>query len=194
MVKLEQYYPGEFPTLQQYNSNNNQLKSLILNVAREGNITKTIEKERLEKALAKTNLLSAPISLSADLVNLLKTSLHKDESKTYKSRCMIKVGGKFKAIPTEDIKAFYSLEKGTYLLTKQNRNYVVEHSLEQLIELLNPADFFRINRKFIVHFDAPETIIAHTNSRLKLVVNGYEGESIIVAREKVQAFKAWLDK
>lgn len=157
-------------------------------------LLKPIEKERLEKALAKTNLLRAPISLSADLVNLLKTSLQKDESKTYKSRFMIKVGDKIKAIPTEDIKAFYSLEKGTYLLTKQNRNYVVEHSLEQLMELLNPEDFFRINRKFIVHIDAPETIIAHTNSRLKLVVNGYEGESIIVAREKVQSFKAWLDQ
>ena len=155
-------------------------------------LLKPIEKERLEKALTKINLLSTPTILPTDLLNLLQSSLHYGQTTSYKSRFMIKVGDKFKAIPTDEIKAFYSLEKGSYFLTKQNRNYVVDYSLEQLMELLNPTDFFRINRKFIVHIDAPETIIAHTNSRLKLVVNGYEGESIIVAREKVQSFKAWL--
>lgn len=157
-------------------------------------LLKPIETERLEKALAKINRLSTPTILPSNLVTLLQSSLHQGESKTYKSRFMIKVGDKFKAIPTEEIKAFYSLEKGSYLLTKQNRNYVVEYSLEQLMGLLNPTDFFRVNRNFIVHIDAPETIIAHTNSRLKLVVNGYEGEPIIVAREKVQDFKTWLDQ
>lgn len=157
-------------------------------------LLKPIEKERLEKALTKINLLSTPTILPTDLLNLFQSSLHYGQATSYKSRFMIKVGDKFKAIPTDEIKAFYSLEKGSYFLTKQNRNYVVDYSLEQLMELLNPTDFFRINRKFIVHIDAPETIIAHTNSRLKLVVNGYEGESIIVAREKVQSFKAWLDQ
>ena len=157
-------------------------------------LLKPIEKERLEKALTKINLLSTPTILPTDLLNLLQSSLHYGQTTSYKSRFMIKVGDKFKAIPTDEIKAFYSLEKGSYFLTKQNRNYVVDYTLEQLMELLNPTDFFRINRKFIVHIDAPETIIAHTNSRLKLVVNGYEGESIIVAREKVQSFKAWLDQ
>lgn len=157
-------------------------------------LLKTIEKERLAKALLKINRLSPPTILPSDLVNLLQSSINQGETKSYKSRFMIKVGDKIKAIPTGEIKAFYSLEKGTYLLTKQNRNYVVEYSLEQLMGLLNPTDFFRVNRNFIVHIDAPETIISHTNSRLKLVVNGYEGEGIIVAREKVQDFKTWLDQ
>jgi len=157
-------------------------------------LLKPIEKARLEKALHKLSQFNSAPALPPNFEDLLKNALNQENRKAYKTRFMIKVGDKIKAIPVNEIKAFYSLEKGTYLLTDQLRNYVLEHSLEQLMEMIDPTLFFRINRKFIVRIDAPKSIISHTNSRLKLIVEGYEYESIIVAREKVQAFKMWLDQ
>lgn len=94
----------------------------------------------------------------------------------------------------EEIRLFYSMEKGTYLNTINNRNYVLEYPLEQIMDMLNPNDYFKISRKYIVRIDAAKEIIAHSNSRLKLKIDGFETESNIVAREKVGAFKAWLDQ
>jgi len=156
-------------------------------------LLKPIEKTRLEKAITKLDHLNIKSFEVNNLSNLLKTIVQNNDQKSYKSRFMIKVGDKIKVIPIEEIKAFYSLEKGTFVLTTHNRNYVLEYSLEQLVDLVDPKLYFRINRKFIVHITAASEIIAHTNSRLKLVLTGYEGESIIVAREKVQAFKSWLN-
>lgn len=161
-------------------------------------LLKPIEQERLDKALQKLKRLASENKsenkAQFNLEQLLEISLNQSKKKAYKARFMIKVGDKIKAIPVSEIDAFYSMEKGTYLHTKAGRNYVLEYSLEQLINMVNPNDFFKINRKFIIHIDAPQEIIAHSNSRLKLVLKGFENESIIVAREKVRQFKAWLDQ
>lgn len=153
-------------------------------------LLKPIEKERLAKALDKVQKLKPQI----DLEKLLQLTINRPSEKQFKSRFMIKVGDKIKAIPIEEVRLFYSMEKGTYLNTINNRNYVLEYPLEQIVEMLDPRDYFKISRKYIVHINAAKEIIAHSNSRLKLKIEGFETESIIVAREKVVAFKAWLDQ
>ena len=160
-------------------------------------LLKPIKEERLKTALEKVKNLTNPTSLSDQenaLKKLLEITATTHSTKTYKTRFMIKVGSKIKTIPTTEIKAFYSLKKGTYLVTENNRNYVVENSLEQIIELLNPQLFFKISRKYIVNINAAKEIIAYTNSRLKLVIEGIDDAEIIVSREKVNSFKTWLDQ
>ncbi len=161
-------------------------------------LLKPIEKSRLEQALDKLDKLSnVNIENEPSKFNfeqLIKLSLKSRDTRTYKSRFMIKVGEKIKSIPISDITVFYSLEKGTFIHTVDNRNYNLDYSLEQIVEMLNPTDFFKINRKYIVNLHAAKDIIVHSNSRLKLVIKGFESESLIVAREKVTAFKMWLDQ
>ena len=152
-------------------------------------LLKPIEKERLEKALNKIEGLKPTIDL-----NQLLALANDAKPSNYKSRFMIKVGDKIKTISTNDISVFYSMDKGTFLHTKSNRNYVLEYSLEHLQNKIDPSVFFKINRKYIISIDAPTEIIAHTNSRLKIKIEGFENESIIVAREKVKEFKKWLDQ
>jgi DNA-binding LytR/AlgR family response regulator len=60
--------------------------------------------------------------------------------------------------------------------------------------MVDPGKFFRINRKYYVSANAIQDIISHTNSRLKLVLKGSQDNDIIVARERVQEFKDWLDR
>ena len=59
--------------------------------------------------------------------------------------------------------------------------------------MLDRDRFFKINRKYIVSIEACSQIIAWSNNRLKIDIDGIDDQKIVVARERVQAFKAWLD-
>jgi DNA-binding LytR/AlgR family response regulator len=72
---------------------------------------------------------------------------------------------------------------------------VVDYTLEQLENLLDPRQFFRLNRAYLVHADAIQDIIHYTNSRLQTVLRPPSSdEAVLVSRERVAAFKAWLDR
>ncbi len=114
------------------------------------------------------------------------------QSSSKRSRFLVKVGEKLKSIPTSDIAAFYSMAKGTFILTKSGRNYSIEQALDQLIQELDDSQFFKISRKYIVAVDALDEILVHSNSRLLLKIKGLESQDVVVAREKVKEFKTWL--
>jgi DNA-binding LytR/AlgR family response regulator len=115
-------------------------------------------------------------------------------TKRYKSRFMIKVGEHLKTIETSQILYFFSQEKTTFCFTTENRSLILDYTLEQLEDMVDPAQFFRINRKYLLSAKAIADIISYTNSRLRLKVTGSEDDEIIVARERVQDFKDWLDR
>lgn len=81
----------------------------------------------------------------------------------------------------------------TYIHTKDNRNYVIDFSLEKVENQLDPKKFFRINRGQIIHIDSIKEITMYSNSRLKIVLNTYNELDMIVSREKVTDFKNWLE-
>ncbi|MEI8049052.1 MAG: LytTR family DNA-binding domain-containing protein [Bacteroidota bacterium] len=152
-------------------------------------LLKPVEEERLRKAIEKSKLFSPAVSLEK-LLSFTNNAV----AKAYKSRFMVKVGDKIKSIPIEEILAFYSLEKATYLHTTSHRDYCIDYSVDQLESLLDPAASFRINRKYIVSIQACTNILAWTNSRLRLKIEGIADDDIVVARERVQDFKDWLDR
>ena len=152
-------------------------------------LLKPVEEERLRKAVEKTKMFLPSLAFE----NLLQLRIL-SSARTYKSRFMVKVGDKIKSVPIEEILAFYSLEKATYLHTSSNRDYNIDYSIDQLETILDPALCFRINRRYIVSIQACTNILAWTNSRLRLKIDWIADDDIIVARERVQAFKSWLDR
>ena len=150
-------------------------------------LLKPVEEERLKQAIQKAKKFTNQFDLS-QLANLMAPQ------KKTKSRFMVKVGEKIRTIPIADILLFYSFEKATYLHTNSNRNYIIDYSLDELQILLDDALFFRINRKYIVSLEACSQMYAWSNSRLKLDIDGVDDSHIVVAREKVQEFKQWLDR
>ncbi len=151
-------------------------------------LLKPIEEERLLKAIEKAKQFSPGFLLE----KILAISAAKP-TPIYKSRFLVRVGDKIKSIPVEEITAFYSLEKATYLFTHNKRNYVIDFALDQLETILNPNHYFRINRRFLLSLEACSSITAWSNSRLRLKIDGLEDQEIIVARKRVQEFKEWLD-
>jgi DNA-binding LytR/AlgR family response regulator len=153
-------------------------------------LLKPIEEERLAKALEKLQKLTSQQPNLEAVVELLNQKTIPD--RTYKSRFMVKVGEQIKIIQTEKIRAFYSFDRATFILTEDQHNYIIDYSLEQLEEMLDPSRFFRVNRKYFVGLEACSKIYAWSNSRLKIEVDGID-EDVVVARERVGKFKEWLD-
>lgn len=151
-------------------------------------LLKPIEEGRLRIAIEKAKHFTSNLALES----LLSQRNGPDKLRT-KSRFMVKVGEKIRTIMVEDILAFYSFEKVSYLHTNAHRDYIIDYSLDELENMLDQNMFFRINRRYIVSIEACSQIFTWSNSRLKIDIDGIDDQKIVVARERVQAFKAWLD-
>lgn len=156
-------------------------------------LLKPIDEDDLEAAVHKFKMRTQSTSnLSLDF-EMIKRMLVNPVDKSYKKRFTVKVGQQLKLIPVEEVECFYSENKGTYLHTMDNRDYLLDGTLEQLETDLDPKDFFRVSRKFIVPMKGIKEIQLHTNSRLKVVLPTYKEDEVIVARERVNDFKEWID-
>ncbi len=156
-------------------------------------LLKPIDEDELEAAVnqfKKQQPKQAEVQVNLDDIRKL---LINPIDRKFKKRLSIKVGQHIKLIPVDDIECFYSENKATYIHTSEKRNYLLDNSLEKWEEQLNPEQFFRVNRTFIVHINAIKDIISYTNSRLKLVLDTYNDQEIIVSRERVKDFKNWID-
>ncbi|MBZ4033300.1 LytTR family DNA-binding domain-containing protein [Flavobacterium sp. 17A] len=142
-------------------------------------------KSRIPKATAETS------NLQLDFEQI-RQMLSNPFEKTYKKRFTVKIGQHLKVITTEEIECFFSENKGTYIHTYDNRDYLIDSTLEILEQELDKKEFFRVSRKFIVPLKAIKEIQVYTNSRLKVILPSYKEDEVIVSREKVQDFKSWL--
>jgi len=125
--------------------------------------------------------------------NEIKNMLVNTPEQEYKKRFTVKVGQHLKMIPIDMIECFYSENKGTYIHTTANRDYLIDLTLEQLKEQLAPQTFFRVNRTFYVNINAIHDMVSYTNSRLQIKLKSYSEQEIIVSRERVRDFKDWLE-
>jgi DNA-binding LytR/AlgR family response regulator len=155
-------------------------------------LLKPIDAKDLAQALAKYKGLG-------EMFNKLKLKQQVTEMKNslmegYKKRFMIKVGEHLKSVDTTDIAYFFSRDKASYLRTFEGRSFLLDHTLEQLCDMLDPLMFFRISRKYVVNLNAINDIISYSNSRLELHLPHQEEKNIIVSRERVKDFKEWLDR
>lgn len=155
-------------------------------------LLKPIDEDDLEIAINKFKArnVAAP-SLSLDF-EMIKKMLVNPMDREYKKRFTIKMGQQLKMIAIEEVECFYSENKGTYLHTLDNRDYLLDNTLEQLETELDPKDFYRVSRKFIIPMKAIKEIQLHSNSRLKVILPTYKDDEVIVARERVNDFKEWL--
>ncbi|WP_222984522.1 LytR/AlgR family response regulator transcription factor [Flagellimonas meishanensis] len=156
-------------------------------------LLKPIDDEELERAVKKyRNLQNNSNNMSIDFEDIKKLLVNPLE-REYKKRFTVKVGQHIKIVNADDVECFYSENKGTYAATSDGRNYLLDTTLEQLEEELSPKTFFRVSRKFYVNLNHIKDIIAYANSRLKIKLNRFDEQEIIVSRERVRDFKLWLE-
>ncbi|MDH5398773.1 MAG: LytTR family DNA-binding domain-containing protein [Cyclobacteriaceae bacterium] len=156
-------------------------------------LLKPVAKKDLESALDKFEKYASLGGWGDDQVNKI-TSVSDALRQTYKKRFLVKIGEHIHSIQTRDILYFYSLEKATFCTTTEGKNYLLDYPLDRIETLIDPENYKRINRKYVIHLDAFEDIIAYSNSRLRLKLKHSDDRDVIVARERVKEFKDWLDK
>lgn len=115
-------------------------------------------------------------------------------SPPYQSRFLVKSGNHYHSITQNEVAYFQADGKVVYLVTKEARRYVIDHTMERLEQdLLPPEGFFRVNRSYTINIDTIQGIQNYANGRLKLTLKPAAEQDIIVSREKVTFFKAWLN-
>lgn len=155
-------------------------------------LLKPIDDDDLAIAITKFKNQFQKSSIALLDFEAIKRMLVNPNEKTYKQRFTIKIGEHLKMISIDEVECFYSENKGTYLHTLDNRDYLLDITLEQLESELNPKDFFRVSRKFIIPLKTIKDIVVYSNSRLKVILPTYKSDEVIVSRERVNDFKDWL--
>ena len=155
-------------------------------------LLKPIDEEELATAISKFANQFQVNSVSNLDFEAIKRMLVNPISKEYRKRFSVKIGQQIKVIDVAEIECLYSENKGTYIHTSDNRDYLIDSSLEVVEAELNPNDFFRISRKYIIPLQSVKEIQVYSNSRLKISLPTYKEDEVIVARERVTDFKNWL--
>lgn len=155
-------------------------------------LLKPIDEVDLAIAISKFQNQFQKKSITSLDFETIKKMLVNPMDRSYKKRFTIKLGQQLKMITIEEVECFYSENKGTYLHTLDNRDYLLDQTLEQLENELNPKEFYRVSRKFILPMKAIKEIQIYSNSRLKIILPTYKDDEVVVSREKVTDFKSWL--
>jgi two-component system, LytTR family, response regulator len=159
-------------------------------------LLKPIDREEIAHAFAKLKTLKGEAQTASpglDLGMLQQTI--KLLTKQYKSRFMVKIGEHLTSINVTDIAYFFSEHKTTWFKHTNGKKYMLDYTLDQIEDLIDPKRFYRLNRKYLCTIDVIKDIISYSNSRLKIVLKDPpDKEDILVSREKVQEFKSWMDE
>jgi two-component system, LytTR family, response regulator len=155
-------------------------------------LLKPVDEAELIAAIEKYKQGYAPASsaLSSEAVAKALSML----SNSYKNRFVVKVGEHIRLIPVEEIALFFSSEKYTFIRTLDDRDYGIDFTLEQVMDTVNPNLFFRVSRKHIIALPAIKDIIAYSGSRFKVKLHVSTEEDVLVSRDRVSEFKAWLGR
>ena len=155
-------------------------------------LLKPIQKEKLQSSIEKHIKRTQDNKFPADFSSLY--DLIQAQKKAFKTRFMIKAGQKILALPVEKVAYFFSQHKLTYAVTKENKKYPIDQPLEIVDSQLDPKQFFRINRQYLIKYDAIKTMYAHSKSRIKVELEPPGDIEAIVSMEKTRLFKEWLNR
>jgi len=157
-------------------------------------LLKPIQKDRLTQALVKYSRMTVTQKEDQSLLYAEFQKILAQRNRNYKARFLCKLGNKIKSVPAESIAYFYSQDKMTFLVDKNQQRLPVNNTLDEIDQMVDPDQFFRINRKYVAHFDAIHEIHPYFKGRLKLKLQPAIDDDIVVSTEKSPLFKAWLDR
>lgn len=151
-------------------------------------LLKPVKKEALETAILKFRNLQHNYS-AVGIDSLLSAT-----GKKFKDRFVIKLGNKIKSILVKDIAYFYSKDKLSFICDHEGKNSPIDLSLDKIEALLDPTEFFRVNRQIIANASAIKDIHTASKSRILLALHPPSAIEAVVSSERSSLFKKWLKK
>jgi two-component system response regulator LytT len=161
-------------------------------------LLKPIKRHELEASLEKHRKLRNPAEpetggkMAIDaLVQQLRQQIQPAE---YRKRFLVKHLSQWMPVEVADIAYFYSEEGVSLFRTRTNQKFSVDYTLDELEAMLDPLQFFRANRQFIVDINCVQQIHPYFNNKLKLTLKPAPEEEVLVSRERATEFKKWMGK
>jgi two-component system response regulator LytT len=155
-------------------------------------LLKPIKKEEIERAFEKLRKLSGMHLKQLETFMKQFSGQTKSTSKDYQKRIVIRYGDTIKMVEVSEVAYFYTEDKINYLCTAANIRYPIDYNLDELETMLDPEQFFRINRQFIINITSIDKMLAWSKSRVKVVLKPPTTEDTIVSTERSPNFKDWL--
>jgi DNA-binding LytR/AlgR family response regulator len=153
-------------------------------------LLKPIDEGKLERSIQKLSKLQGGTPQINQLDQLLRLYRSKEN---YKSRFLIKLPERLLTVDISQAAYFMASGKLVLLVTYESRHFPIDFTLDELENLVDPEKFFRINRQFISSFAAIKGIYPFFNGKLKIDLSPAVKEPVFISREKVGAFKKWLE-
>jgi two-component system response regulator LytT len=161
-------------------------------------LLKPIQKEDLESALQKyrqmKNMYASGRTPDLNVDNLVKELRQKLQPKEYRKRFLVKHAQKLVSIEVEEIAYFFSDGRLNFFKTYDNKKFVVDYTMDELEDMLDPERYFRISRAFYIAVDSVDQIHDYFGNRLLLHLKPAVDKEALVSREKVAEFKKWMGK
>ena len=154
-------------------------------------LLKPIKKNELSSAIEKFKSLHLTGGKS-DNNNLHQLLQALQKTQQYKQRFVLRIGEHMRIVEVPDIAYFYTENKANFIITKDNKRYLADNTLDQLEGMLDPKLFFRINRQFIVSYPSIAEMFTYSKARVLLKLNPPTKLDTIVSTERSAAFKLWL--
>jgi DNA-binding LytR/AlgR family response regulator len=153
-------------------------------------LLKPIDKELLQKSIEKWENLKEVYN-GTDLKEIIKSI--KPESKEFKKRFLVKNSSKLLSIKTNEIAYFYTENGIVYIKTIKENKFHIDTKLDLIQEQIDPQQFYRLNRQFIVNLDSIVSSHPYDKGKIMVEITPKTELPIIVSRDKASDFKKWLD-
>jgi two-component system LytT family response regulator len=157
-------------------------------------LLKPVEKKELEMALQKFHQLQAKFSNEGYIKQMMELFGNFNQGKKYKERFAVHAGRSVTLATQQEVVCFVK-EEIIYLINHEGRKFITDYrSLDEIEELLNPAQFYRANRQYIIQLSCIESFRGDESGKINLKIKGVKMDDIIVSKEKAAEFKKWFDQ
>ena len=161
-------------------------------------LLKPIKRHELEASLEKHRRLSTgePANVSSHLsIDALVQQLRQQVAPAeHRRRFLVRHLSQWVPVDVSDIAYFYSEDGVSLFRTRSNQKYPVDYTLDELEAMLDPVQFFRANRQFIIDINSVQQIHPYFNNKLKLALKPTPDDDVLVSRERATDFKKWMGK
>lgn len=151
-------------------------------------LLKPFKQEKLEVAINKYEKLKQHFTSSFQHLHQWQQQL----TTNHKKRFLVKRVSDYISIKTEDIAYFYATHKLVCLVDNKNQKFLLDQSLADIERQLDPGQFYRVNRKYLVNLGAIKKIKSYPKSKLLLELEPAVKEDIVVSQENAASFKNWM--
>jgi DNA-binding LytR/AlgR family response regulator len=156
-------------------------------------LVKPVSFESLSRALQKMKDMNGLNKSDMLAISQALGQLQQKE-RAYKERFLAKVGKRMFFINATDVEYFQADNKIVYLVDKSGNRLQIDYTLDNLEKMMDPHDFFRLNRTYLVRFGCIEQAKPYINNRLKVMLKtGAKSEEVIISRERVPEFRTWAE-